>query len=104
LVSRICRRRARRSGPQPPHHLWSWKRKEEIDRRPGGNGRIEHAAQLYRVAGDRPHGSGAARAIKDADAHEVSGRDLEDVPQMIGPPGPKRDRTRIVDFAAFQKN
>jgi len=70
--------------PQTPQDFRSWQGQEQIHRRKRRHTRVERAAQFNRVVGRGLHDPQSRRAIKDADAHFLSGRDLQDTEQVSG--------------------
>ena len=90
--------------PEPAHHLRSREGKDQVDAWTGRHDRFERAVQLDRSIADGLHRAHATRAIDDADAHAVPGRDLQDTSQVIGACARKGDVATIVDLARLEKN
>ena len=96
--------------PEPPHHFWPRKGKEQVDARPGRNRRVKCAAQCHCIVGDRLHCRDTARAIEDAYANLISGRDPQDGQQVFGARARKRDvpfrasSVGVADFTGLEKN
>ena len=93
--------------PQPPHHFWPRKRKQQVDPGAGWDHRVKRAAQSDGAKGDRFHGSHTAGAIDDADANVMSGRDLENVQQVPATRAPKTrtaSSASLADFTWLEKN
>jgi hypothetical protein len=66
--------------------------------------------QVHRVVADRLHRPHTGRAIEDTDADVMSGRDPQNVQEVMGAGAGKLDvvsrvsRASIADFAGLEKN